>query len=342
MDLKEFVFVEKSEEIKNLEKELNPRQKIQFKCWRCEKISKRSLYRLQQKDYELICTNCAKYWKSALTKLQKYGTLTYTNPEKIKQTKLERYGNANYNNKVLYKQTCLKRYGVENPQQNVEIHEKTKQTNLIRFGAESSFSNAQVREKVKQTCLKRYGSKNPFGNKEVREKAKQTCLKKYGYEYSQQNPKIRRKQVITRRETLSKKPLSFWKDIQSKHQRKYTYQDISFDSSWELALWIYAKDHNEKIIREPIILEYFVNNEKHYYFPDFLYKDNLLEIKGDHFFDESGNLCGFEGKCLKEKQKCMQENNVVIWTSKDIKIILDYIFEKYGKNYLQQFRNKKS
>lgn len=131
--------------------------------------------------------------------------------------------------------------------------------------------------------------------------------------------------------------------MQSKHQRKYTYQNISFDSSWELALWIYAKDHNEEIIREPKILEYFVENRKHLYFPDFLYKGKLLELKGSQFFDENGNLCGYEKQqtlACKEKQKCMQENNVIVWSDEEIKPILDYINQKYGKDYLQQFRNK--
>ena len=35
----------------------------------------------------------------------------------------------------------------------------------------------------------------------------------------------------------------------------------------------------------------------------------------------------------------MKNNNVKILTYKDIKPILDYINEKYGKNFLKKFKN---
>lgn len=59
------------------------------------------------------------------------------------------------------------------------------------------------------------------------------------------------------------------------------YDNTSFDSSWELYLWIYCKDHNIKIIREPIRLEFEFNGKKYGYHPDFLIDGQLVELKGN-------------------------------------------------------------
>lgn len=49
-----------------------------------------------------------------------------------------------------------------------------------------------------------------------------------------------------------------WEEIRNSNskRKRYLYQNQHFDSSWELALWIYAKDHNEEIEREPCCFEY--------------------------------------------------------------------------------------
>lgn len=41
------------------------------------------------------------------------------------------------------------------------------------------------------------------------------------------------------------------------------------------------------------------------------------------------------------KYECMIKNNVKIISDEEIKPILDYINEKYGKNYLKQFKYEK-
>ena len=62
---------------------------------------------------------------------------------------------------------------------------------------------------------------------------------------------------------------------------KYLYYGITFQSSWELAVWIYCIDHNIPIIRDPCMFEYkdFENSfhkynfvcmhHQHYYFDQF-------------------------------------------------------------------------
>ena len=60
-------------------------------------------------------------------------------------------------------------------------------------------------------------------------------------------------------------------EVVKEKRKRYVYQEIYFDSSWELALYIYAIDHNEEIVREPLRFEYYYDNKVFYYYPDFLY-----------------------------------------------------------------------
>lgn len=39
------------------------------------------------------------------------------------------------------------------------------------------------------------------------------------------------------------------------------------------------------------------------------------------------------------KLQCMQNNNIEIWDNKKIAFYITYINQKYGKNYLNQFKN---
>lgn len=37
------------------------------------------------------------------------------------------------------------------------------------------------------------------------------------------------------------------------------------------------------------------------------------------------------------KHQCMIQNNIIIWTKKDIEFALDYAIEKFGKAWPKQF-----
>ena len=98
-------------------------------------------------------------------------------------------------------------------------------------------------------------------------------------------------------------------------------------------------------MRCPCVLEYVVDNKTHKYIPDFLYKGQLVEIKGDPYINDAQVLVEFntdkvspvsEGKTL-----CMKENNVCVYQYDDIQFALKYIYSKYGRNFLKtcQIRN---
>ena len=72
---------------------------------------------------------------------------------------------------------------------------------------------------------------------------------------------------------------------------RFTYDNISFDSSWELAIWIYAKDHNIPIEREPVKLSFNFDGKEKHVIPDFRYNGKLIEIKGEHYYDKKTRYC---------------------------------------------------
>lgn len=123
-----------------------------------------------------------------------------------------------------------------------------------------------------------------------------------------------------------------------------------FDSSWEVAYYIWLKDNNIKFEYHTKMFEYKDENEKtHTYELDFVVDNNgkqeYIEIKRPQFFNNKGELCNIFGKkqnedLSKAKFKCMKENNVKILSKHEIAPILDYINKHYGKQYIRNFRVK--
>lgn len=276
--------------------------------------------------------------KTKQTFLKKYGT---TKPQgletvknKQKETLREKYGEENYRNIEKAKQTCLERYGVEHAAQNNQIKEKTKKYFEQKYGVDNPRKSEEIKNKTKKILIEKYGENyiNVF-----REKAKQTNIERFGVPYPIQNKDIN----LKARKTFFKNRLKH-----TVHTCSYLYENISFDSSWELAVWIWAKDNNFEIEREPISFIYEFGEYKHTYTPDFKLNNNLIEIKGDQFFKENKFICPYNrkmDKAFEAKYKCALAHNVVFWKWKEIKPIMFYIQNTYGKNHLKQFKlNKKT
>ena len=184
--------------------------------------------------------------------------------------------------------------------------------------------------------MEHYGYKYNFQAPEIKEQIKQTNLKKYGYEHVFQNPYVQREM-----------------------RKKYWYKDICFDSSWELAFYIYHEDNNIPIEREPVVISFEIDGKEKHYYPDFKVGNQLIEIKGDMLIDEKGNIKPYPKKVedLKEKgqfkeieelfkfcetkTKAIKENNIKVIKNEEIKPYLKYIKDSYGKDYLKQFKVKK-
>lgn len=280
--------------------------------------------------------------KAKKTKLERYGNENYSNwdqmvktkqqkaavdpdffkkiDEKSRATKLERYGDPNYNNTEQAVATRLEHNnGVY---ETAEIQEKKKQTCRAHFGVDWCLQSEVCKEKSKATCMKNYGVEWGLSSPIVRERSAQTCLKKYGVRHNAQS-----------------------RDFRIKSSMRYTYNGLHFDSSPELALYIYLTDSKIPFEYQPDVnLMYEFEGKVSRYFPDFLIEGKLIELKGDQFIKEDGTWqCPWDHSKdagYEAKHQCVVKNNVEIWTSKDYMQYVKYVKQKYGKGYLHQFKNK--
>ena len=240
---------------------------------------------------------------------------------KRQETCLKLYGDKNYSNKEQAQQTMLERYGgtttlTSNLKQNVQ------QTNIKRYGGVSPMCSTVIVDKLKETYIQNNGGMG-FASKTVLKKYQDNYKEKYGVTNSSQNPLFRRKQAT-----------------------KYKYENINFDSKPEIAYYIWLKDNNIDFEYQPNVkFEYFYQNKIHYYIPDFKVENEYIEIKGLQFF-KNYNINetminpydSTQNAKYEAKHQCMIKNNVKIIT--DTKIYEDHINNKYGKNYIKQFKRK--
>lgn len=249
---------------------------------------------------------------------------------KIKQTCIQTYNVENpfqsEEVKEKSKQSLIKNYGVDNPRKSIILQQKTESTCIKRFG-ETSFSKTQeFIEKIKATNLKNRGVEFPSQSEQVKERFQKTCKLKYGEFHPMKNDEIKEKCMKNR-------------------TRSYLYEGISFDSSPELAMYIFLKDHKMQFKYQPHASFTFEHNsEKHTYFPDFEINGKYIELKGNQFLKEDGTWqCPYDHSLdalYEAKHQCLLKNEIQIMYFNDYKKYLDYIDEKYGKNFLNQFSSK--
>lgn len=221
--------------------------------------------------------------------------------------------------KVSLKQTCSNRTKEEKEKIGKHISE-----------VQQSFSGekkAEISEK-KRVAQSRYWSNLDEKSREsLRTKNKESHLTE---------------SYLNRRLEIQKsRTKEYWRELRSKSHHDYLYEGLNFDSSWELAVWIYAKDHNLGIEREPVMLEYEVNGKVKKYFPDFRLNGALIEVKGDHFFKNGKMICPFNeslNDVYEAKHQCGLKNKVKFWSSEEMKPILEYIENRYTKDYLELFK----
>lgn len=259
------------------------------------------------------------------------------------------------------RETNLHRYGAPTPMQNHEVWKKANETLKERYGVACTWDIPSVRarkneilEKTRSTNLLRYGSERYEQSEEYKnripdmvKKAQATHLLKYGApvytmseDFKKKKSEIQKKREQTNLQKYGQCNYSQTEEFRHKTGLKYWFGEEYFDSSWELALWIYAKDHNEDIERTPCKYAYYYNGKQHFYYPDFRYRGKIIEIKGDYFFDDDGKMhspfAKEEDGVFLAKQNCMFENNVIVWTKEQISFAIDYVAETYGKDFLKK------
>lgn len=240
---------------------------------------------------------------------QKYGCTNAFNIDYIKEKAQKNSHTAESNKKRNESQSKTKKLLWSQPEYRQNILNKCNTTNLQNFGTSWSSNSDIVRSKISNTVK----------SEDCQNRTKQTCLVRYGVQHH----------------------------TQSRHyidsaKKRYVYNNITFDSSWELALYIYAKDHNISIIRCPCQIKYYdVNNILHYYTPDFLLDNKLVEVKGSQFFNEKGELVNIYTKTVRsDLMKCMKDHNVTILRYDDVKVYIEYCINTYKNDWPSIFRKK--
>lgn len=304
--------------------------KFNFVCSRCGKLSTR---RLDSIKYPFLCKSCAQ-------------VIRYRdNPEIIKKiinTNKERYGGIGFAsdkgravlNKIIsdyggigfsssscaekYKITMNERYGCDYPLQSDELYNKFESSMNEKYGVSHPLRSSELKNKAKSTYIEHHGAIG-FASKEIVEKYKHTCENKYGI-------------GVDASKTFS---------ANLHNRRKYIFDNIIFDSSWELAYFVWLKDNNKSFIYHPNkAFEYVIGNTKHSYRPDFFVDGVYIEIKGHHLINNNGVLIDpFNNNSeLVEKTQCLNDNNVVIIT--DCNVYIKYVLTNYGKDFFKKCRVK--
>lgn len=102
------------------------------------------------------------------------------------------------------------------------------------------------------------------------------------------------------------------------------YKNYYCDSSWELAFVIYNLENNIKFERNTKKFSYIFNRKKHDYMPDFIINNEYIEIKG----------------YITEQWKAKKEqfpHKLKTLYQKDIQKYLDYVINKYGKDFIKLY-----
>jgi len=342
---------------------------VEFTCSVCNNIKIISANSFIKKQ-NLVCGRCSQrekitVWanenkgamKERLDKaiMDKYGvTNTCFIPEVIKQKKetcLERYGTEYHisSKKVRDKieDTFQENYGGHTPFASKEIQQKSKETNLNNHGGVWHTSTDENKEKIKATSQEKYGVDNVFQLQEVKDKIKNTFMENYGVDHNFKAPEIKEKRKNTMIERygfeyplqsleIREKMLTSGEHIGA--LKGYRYNDINFDSSYELAYYLWLTHLNKQFIFHPKIPMSYVGNDglEHLYMPDFLIEGKFYEIKGGCFFNKDNEPYNHYTKSFWwEKYNAILAAGVIILREPDIKEAFSYVKEAFRKDFLK-------
>ena len=232
--------------------------------------------------------------------------------EKMKKTCLEKYGVEHYTQTNEYKEKFKEMWENKTDEEINDIVNKVKKTKFILYGDEN-YVNV---DKAKKTCLEKYGVEHYNQLETTKEEKRQKCLQEYGVEYYFQTDIFKEKIKQIMLDTYGVEHYSQSSEFSKYHRSVIEHNGIFFDSSWEVIVYKYCIKHKLNFEYHPNIhFEYYHNNKKHIYQPDFLIDGKLYEVKGDHFFDGDKMICPFDrnkDELFEAKHQCIKNNEVII------------------------------
>lgn len=199
-------------------------------------------------------------------------------------------------------------------------------------GHHKSTDYEQIIEKRKKTWIEKYGVDNPSktleGRKSCSEAGKKSNrLHPLNETYQKHLNECLEKRKKTWTDKYGVDNPSKSAILRSHNYKRYNYDGLKFDSSWELAFYVYYKDKGCDVVREPTVISYVDNEGKdHKYFPDFSVDGQLFEIKGDHLLEKFKSSGKYDIAC---------KNNVKILLGDDIKPFIEYVNNVYGEDFIK-------
>lgn len=315
----------------------------------CPVCGKETAYKKLSKGYARCCSlSCASRYNAEERKqvrYQKYGDGNYFSTEGSKKLKAiakntskSRFSNIIKNLKATYNIPDDKE--ITNISQIEEIKNKVCHTVKEKYGVPNSFlvkDDDNIERRIK-TCLKLYGVPSPLQNSDVRDRVKNTCILKYGYTNPVKSPEVKAKIRNTCIHKYGVTTPMQNETIRAKAKAKYNYNGIRFDSSWEIAFYIYLVDHHIRFEYHPGSFNYYYpgDNKTHKYEYDFkLFDNTIVEIKGSHLLKKMQTDTNSKAYY---KYMCMRNHNVHIIT--DVSKYINYVKINYGVSYLASFKTK--
>ena len=124
--------------------------------------------------------------------------------------------------------------------------------------------------------------------------------------------------------TLSKISTDSWHSDANRHVRSHSgwYDGIYFMSTWELAYYIYMKNHGHNIKRCDQRFQYEYEGKYHYYYPDFIVDGRIVETKG------------FETSLDRIKYQAVPD--LIVVKEAEIEPMIEYVKSTYDIENLQQ------
>lgn len=325
------------------------RTRYWFICKSCGKehsVIKYNCKRERDRQVQLKCSKCLQ----AETNIKKYGVPNVFQSDIVKEK---------------IRSTINEHYGVDNPSQSKAIQEKIKQNSVLKYGTEHWLQNDEILNKQFETNIKRHGVKysaqvpgalqkriettrEKYGvdcitqSEHFKDKSSVTNLTKYGVEHALQSDALKSKARQTCIQKYGVPSFSQTEIFQMKRYHRYAFNNEYFDSSWELAFYVYHVRMSHHIVREPKHFKYVFDNKERLYFPDFEVEGNYYEIKGDQFFKEDGSMCNPFDHSLdmlfEAKHLCGINNNVIFLRGSDMRLYIDFMKAEFGRNWKSKFK----
>ena len=189
-------------------------------------------------------------------------------------------------------------------------------------------------KKAVETRIARHGRKNP--------KLSQSLKK--AYQERKAEIQLKKQTTLLKNYGVTSPMLS--SELRSKQNQRIIYDGKKFDSMAELSFYIWLVENRIQFDFQPnFAFSYSYTGKTHMYFPDFKIGDLFFEIKGDHFFNKDGTMCNpfnhTQDDLYEAKHQCMLMNDVIILKSSEYRMFELYVEQKYGCNYLKQFKADK-